>query len=235
MSRVAPNPAHAAPGRRIGGVATPKKMRARPHKRGPGRPTGNTAQATKQRIIEVAHREFADLGYAAATTPSIVQRAGVSPSVLYHHFGSKPALYTAVLKWQVDISLEAFEVAIEGKRTLRERIDATLGAQEVIWPQYGKANPILVMAPFEVRRHPELRAAREQLRRNEQFFTRLVAESDDVEEVEPGLVQTCIALIWGLSGVGAITPDIGVYLQTVQTIRRMLAGEPLQEHGTSPR
>lgn len=206
--------------------APKKRSRSRP-KRRPGRPVGRTSEETKRILLEAAHREFADLGYAAATTPSIVKRAGVSPSVLYHHFGSKPALYAAVIEWQVDISLQAFEEAIAGMSTLLERIDAILQAQTVIWPQYGHDNPILVMAPFEVRRHHELQAAREQLRRNEAFYAKLVAESDDVEKVDDGLVQMCIAIVWGLSGVGAIVPDVAIYLRAVESMRRMVAGGAL--------
>jgi len=211
----------------IGPMPAPKKptsARKRP-RRGPGRPVGSSSDATKRKLLEAAHREFADLGYAAATTPSIVKRAGVSPSVLYHHFGSKPALYCAVIEWQVDISLEAFEEAIAGRRTLLERIDAILEAQTVIWPQYGHDNPILVMAPFEVRRHPELKAAREQLRRNEAFYTRLVAESEDVKKPDDGLAQMCLAIVWGLSGVGAIVPDVAMYLRAVEAMRRLVAHE----------
>jgi AcrR family transcriptional regulator len=212
--------------RKVPAAKKRKPTRARA-KRGPGRPAGRTSQETKRILLEAAHREFADLGYAAATTPSIVERAGVSPSVLYHHFGSKPALYSAVIEWQLDISLEAFEKAIDGKKRLLERIDAILQAQTVIWPQYGHDNPILVMAPFEVRRHPELKDARRQLRRNESFYRKLVAESEDVPKADDGLVQMCIAVVWGLSGVGAIVPDVSIYLDTVESVRRLVAGDVL--------
>jgi AcrR family transcriptional regulator len=195
-----------------------------PVKRGPGRPVGNTGQATRQRLLEAAHREFCDLGYAAATTPSIVARAGVSQSVLYHHFGSKQALYTAVIEWQVGLSIEAFEAAIAPHTLLLDRIDAMLEALEVIWQQHGSDNSILVMAPFELRRNPELKAARIQLRRNEEFFTKLVAEAQDTDHVDEGVVQMCIALIWGLSGVGAINSDTGVFIAAVEAVRTLLSG-----------
>jgi AcrR family transcriptional regulator len=191
---------------------------------GPGRPVGNTSALTRQRILEVAHRKFSALGYAAATTPEIVAEAGVSQSVLYHHFGSKAALYTAVLVRQMDITIDAFEAAIAGRTKLLDRIDGMLEALTIIGPLYGPDNPIMVVAPFEVRRNPELRGARTQLRRNEEFMTRLVKESEDVTAVDDGTVQMCLALLWGLTGVGAIRSDQKQYLAAVEAVRRLLAG-----------
>jgi AcrR family transcriptional regulator len=191
---------------------------------GPGRPVGNTSALTRQRILEVAHRKFSALGYAAATTPEIVAEAGVSQSVLYHHFGSKAALYTAVLVRQMDITIDAFEAAIAGRTKLLDRIDGMLEALTIIGPLYGPANQIMAVAPFEVRRNPELRSGREQLRRNEEFLTRLVADAEDVDELDDGVVQMCLALLWGLTGVGAIRSDPAQYLDAVGAVRRLVAG-----------
>jgi AcrR family transcriptional regulator len=189
---------------------------------GPGRPAGNTSALTRQRILEVAHRKFSALGYASATTPEIVAEAGVSQSVLYHHFGSKAALYNAVLTRQMDITIDAFEAAIAGRTKLLDRIDGMLEALTIIGPLYGPDNPIMVIAPFEVRRNPELDGAREQLRRNERFITRLVEDAEDITGVDDGIVQMVLALLWGLTGVGAIRADQTRYLGAV---RRLVAGQ----------
>ena len=49
-------------------------------------------------ILSAATREFADHGYAGATTAGIARRAGVTQPLVHHHFGSKRGLWNAVLE-----------------------------------------------------------------------------------------------------------------------------------------
>src|SRR4051812_24180320 len=47
------------------------------------------AEERRVRILDAAVEVFAELGYDAAKMQNIAARAGVVPSVLYDHFGSK--------------------------------------------------------------------------------------------------------------------------------------------------
>lgn len=53
---------------------------------------------TKENIIAVATREFADKGYSGASINEIANRTKTSKRMLYYHFGGKLNLYTAVLE-----------------------------------------------------------------------------------------------------------------------------------------
>jgi AcrR family transcriptional regulator len=59
-------------------------------------------EATKQRILDAALREFSDKGIAGARVDAIASRAGVSKQMLYYHFGSKDGLYREVLHRRLD-------------------------------------------------------------------------------------------------------------------------------------
>lgn len=52
---------------------------------------------TRARIIEAAHAEFIESGYAGATIASIARRAGVAPQTIYFVFHTKPQLISAVI------------------------------------------------------------------------------------------------------------------------------------------
>ena len=54
--------------------------------------------ATAQRILDAAQLEFARHGYDGATIRAIGERAGVDPSLVIQHFGSKSALFAIVAK-----------------------------------------------------------------------------------------------------------------------------------------
>jgi AcrR family transcriptional regulator len=52
---------------------------------------------TRQHLITVAIRLFAERGYEDTSIDAVLREAGVSRGSLYHHFGSKDALFEAAL------------------------------------------------------------------------------------------------------------------------------------------
>ena len=60
-------------------------------------------------ILDAALREFAENGYANASTNRIINEAGVSKGLLFYYFGSKRDLYLAVLDACVEHFLSHFE------------------------------------------------------------------------------------------------------------------------------
>jgi AcrR family transcriptional regulator len=54
--------------------------------------------ATQTRILDAARQEFGDLGFEAATVRGVARRAGVDPSLVLQHYGSKSALFTAAIE-----------------------------------------------------------------------------------------------------------------------------------------
>jgi len=55
-------------------------------------------EATRSQLIAVATRMFAANGYEGTSIEAVLQEAGVSRGALYHHFGSKEALFEAVVE-----------------------------------------------------------------------------------------------------------------------------------------
>lgn len=58
-----------------------------------------TAQGaeTRRKLIETAVRHFAEHGFEAASQRAIQRDAGVNPAAAHYHFGSKEAMYRAVI------------------------------------------------------------------------------------------------------------------------------------------
>ena len=61
------------------------------------------AEATpaRERILAAALEEFATRGYEAASTNAIASRAGVAKGLVFHHFGSKEALFEVLFEKEV--------------------------------------------------------------------------------------------------------------------------------------
>jgi AcrR family transcriptional regulator len=86
-----------------------------------------TARKTKaerrEEILEAAFHEFAERGYEGASTEDIARRAGISQPYVFRLFGTKKALFTAVVARCLRETLEMFQRAAEGKRGA-EALDA---------------------------------------------------------------------------------------------------------------
>lgn len=74
------------------------------------------SEKTRQRLIEVALEVFADLGYEAASTRTIVERAQANLVSIPYYFGSKLGLYHAVAEYISSHLAEAFRPACERAR-----------------------------------------------------------------------------------------------------------------------
>ncbi|WP_375425564.1 TetR family transcriptional regulator [uncultured Friedmanniella sp.] len=68
---------------------------------------------TRQLILDAARTAFADRGFEAVTVRQIAATAEVDPAMISHHFGSKAALFRAVLEIPLDPAVE-IAGALEG-------------------------------------------------------------------------------------------------------------------------
>ncbi|GLY29573.1 TetR/AcrR family transcriptional regulator [Kineosporia sp. NBRC 101731] len=68
---------------------------------------------TAQRILEAARQEFAAQGFEGTTIRGIARVAGVDPSLVMQHYGSKAALFHSAVQLPVDDDKVASEHLLE--------------------------------------------------------------------------------------------------------------------------
>ena len=78
--------------------------------------------AGAERLLTAAARHFGAKGYEGTAVRELLREAGVGPTVLYYHFGSKQGLYAAVLRRQSAEYAAALERAAAGSETVIMRI-----------------------------------------------------------------------------------------------------------------
>lgn len=71
---------------------------------------------TQRRLLDAARDVFAESGYLDANIADIVERAGSSTGSLYHHFGGKAELYTALWDRHDSAHLEQVRAAVAAAR-----------------------------------------------------------------------------------------------------------------------
>jgi AcrR family transcriptional regulator len=115
--------------------SAPARRKARPATRsdgdaarGPGRPKGQTADATKERILDAGEALFAEGGYEGTSIRDIADGAGVRLAVVGYHFGPKEQLFDAVVRRRASIMNSRRMRSLEDACRSGKRGKALLGA-----------------------------------------------------------------------------------------------------------
>lgn len=81
-----------------------------------------------EQILAAADELFGELGFAGVSMRDVAVGAGVNKALLFYYFGSKEALFEAVLERYYAAHRAAFEHAFSGDQPLRARIHRVLDA-----------------------------------------------------------------------------------------------------------
>jgi TetR/AcrR family transcriptional regulator len=71
----------------------------------------------QEKIINAAMKEFADKGYAQASTNEIVREAGISKGLLFHYFSNKKQLFFFLYDSAIEIATDRFFAGIDPNET----------------------------------------------------------------------------------------------------------------------
>jgi TetR/AcrR family transcriptional regulator len=98
-------------------------------RRGPGRP-GNDRPSGDMALLKAARSAFARHGFEGATLRGIAGSAGVDPALVAHHFGSKEALWEAVIEQMthtlVPLVTELRKLQEQTRTPIRARLETAL-------------------------------------------------------------------------------------------------------------
>jgi len=140
--------------------------------------TGNT----RGKILLAAAKVFAEKGYARATTRALAEAAGVNEVTLFRHFGSKQALFLAIME---AFAAPALNTAISADLTGDYRHDLISMGNHVLRAMLERREAMLLMM-CEAEHFPEVRRA---LAENPLQLRRAMAEYLD-RQITAGRVRS---------------------------------------------
>jgi AcrR family transcriptional regulator len=124
-----------------------------------GRPPASSSAETRGRIIDVARRCFAELGYEATTNRAVANEAGITTGAIYHYFDSKLDIYIAVLDEVQDRVYQRFAQAEREADTFVGKLEAVLETAHKLNRDDASLAQFLGASRIDRRRIPELAAA----------------------------------------------------------------------------
>jgi TetR/AcrR family transcriptional regulator len=93
-------------------------------------------RSTKELILEVARRRFADAGFSGTSLNQIADEVGIRRPSLLHHFPSKDALYRAVVLDSFADWVALVDNAIEGPREGWAQVERMLRAAFIFFEDH---------------------------------------------------------------------------------------------------
>lgn len=159
----------------------------------------NSAETTdtRQLILKVALRHFADRGYAGTSVQDIVDEAKVAKPMLYYYFQSKAGLYQALIDMAHDERYRVMGEAADSAIELRGKLTAILlgifdfiqSHRELVRLAFGSA----FAAPGEM--PPELNY-KEKCQRNFEFIHDLMKAGISDGELDGRFESRELAMAW---------------------------------------
>jgi len=98
---------------------------------------------TRNKVLEVAEREFATYGYSGAHLQAIAEQVGVQKTALYYYFPSKAGLYNAVLHHMLETLRDAVGRGIEATGTHEQRFIELLDELDALLAEHPNYSKIL--------------------------------------------------------------------------------------------
>jgi AcrR family transcriptional regulator len=152
---------------------------------------------TRSKIISSASKLFSTRGYDAASVDDICRDAGISKGAFYHHFGSKQALFIALLNgWlqTIDNEIEASKA-----KTVPETFRQMTRAFPHIFQTAGQGFPMFLEFWLQASRDDKIwQASIAPYRRYHKHFTSLIkkgVEEGSFVAVDPELASRMIISI----------------------------------------
>lgn len=138
----------------------------------------------RERLIEAARQLFASHGYDATSVRDITARAHVNLGAITYHFGSKEALYHAVIeRFAVPIAEQIAAISAQTGPALDRIVAAVTAILNHIW-RHPEMPRLIVREQASDRPLPEPVARL--IQRNMASFTRIVKEGQADGSIRPG-------------------------------------------------
>lgn len=189
--------------------------------------TRESSAATRQHLLNVALKHFAECGYAATSVQDIVDEAGVSKPALYYYFKDKAELFKALVDRAHDERYELMQQAAARGLTAAEKLENVVST---IF-EFSLKNRELMRLAFASAFAPAGEApnhnhCREKGRRNFEFIRAIISQGQDVGELDARFTADELTMgIYGqLSGyimMKLLAPECPVNTGTAQQVVRL--------------
>lgn len=104
----------------------------------------NQEQATRQRLLEEARKLFSKKGFTGTSIREVTGRAGANLGAVTYHFGSKQALYEAVIRAFITPMQARFDAAAGAPGPVLDQIEGAVRALAAAFDENRDIPPLIM-------------------------------------------------------------------------------------------
>ena len=188
-----------------------------------------TREETREHIITIAKRLFAQQGFADTSMNMIVAETGLSKGGIYWHFKSKEQIVTSVYDQFFNAQIAFIESILQAEGSASERLHIlTRMAGEAVTETTGFPYPLDLYA-YALRNKPLLQSMSAYLETYLQHLAQLIQQGIDSGEFVPCDAQeTALVLVSALDGIvlvaGSFVANTDIRQKLERTITLFLQG-----------
>lgn len=189
----------------------------------PANPGVQPLADARVRIMTAARRSFATVGFEGAATRQIAAEAGVAQSLLLYHFGSKDALWRAVMDQMFEgLAIRMAESARQGRDgSLRDRLMAMIRAFIAVCADNADIHRIMTIEGRQTTERLTWLVERH-LRANHAYATGLIKEGQAVGLIRRGDPTLLYYSFIAIAGTAfSLAPEIELISQSTKVVDPM--------------
>lgn len=167
------------------------------------RRTKENTEVTRQSILDAAIKVFTRLGYANTRLEDVAVQAGVTRGAIYHHFGGKVELYTALTQERFDSAMQGVTQIMQDGLSTRTTIERLIVYSLELLENDALYRAVQELSFFKTAYAPELEALMEvkseNIKKLFNYLTKLIAQGIRNNEFRADLdPQAAAAAVMGV-------------------------------------
>lgn len=190
-----------------------------------GRPPASSSAETRGRIIDVARKCFAEVGYEATTNRALANEAKITTGAIYHYFESKLDIFRAVNTEAQTRVYVRFRTVVAEQDTFIGKLEAVLEAAHELNCEDPTLARFLGASRIDRQRIPELSEAFGNTE-HRGFFNEMVDFGIKSGEIDPKSRKQVIAVISTVTTglTDAVSADLVTHRLAVDGVKALLEG-----------
>ncbi|MEM8609348.1 MAG: TetR/AcrR family transcriptional regulator [Myxococcota bacterium] len=165
-------------------------------------------QAKRETILDAATQAFRDEGYETTSMDRIAELAGASKRTVYNHFGSKDALFQAVVARLIEDVAALKQVPWDPERPLEHQLADFARAKSLIGEDEASLSLVRVVFGVFVKQPSLVEEVMSQAAEAESALVTWLREADAAGRLEVPDAELAAEVFWALAGGALFWPQL---------------------------
>lgn len=197
----------------------------------------NRIHAKRETILDAATQAFRDEGYETTSMDRIAELAGASKRTVYNHFGSKEALFQAVVARLLNEVAALKQVVWDPDRPLEQQLADFARAKSLVAEDAASLSLIRVVLGVFIKQPSLVQDVMDRATEAEGALVRWLRDADAAGRLDVPDVERAAEVFWAMAGGALFWPQLlegPLDAEEREALTREIVDTFLARYGTAP-